>query len=343
MNRELARKVADSVLYEGYMLYPYRPSAVKNRQRWCFGILYPPAFAEVISGTERSRMHSECLLQGRADARIHIELRFLHLTLTQIFHRIDDGLEAVPSLPIDGHLVESRDDAIARSVIFEFPLHATRRQHQFNFPANNKEEPLCDSSGKVLGKTSYTQRGLQGVVLVVADEIRDGVWKITIDVDNQTPLAGRVDDRHTALPCSLLSTQTILDAAAPQFVSLLDPPSDLRQESTACCNIGNFPVLLGSEGDREMMLCSPILLYDYPQIAPESSGDFYDSTEMDEMLTLRVMTLTEEEKLQMRLAGDHTRNLLERTEATAREQLIRTHGTIRQLRSIGERPSEKSQ
>ena len=65
MNRELAKKVADVVLYEGYMLFPYRPSAIKNRQRWTFGILYPPAFGEVQQGTERATMHSECLV-GRA-------------------------------------------------------------------------------------------------------------------------------------------------------------------------------------------------------------------------------------------------------------------------------------
>ena len=85
-----------------------------------------------------------------------------------------------------------------------------------------------------------------------------------------------------------------------------------------------------------MMLCSPIVLYDYPQIAPESAGDFYDATEMDEMLTLRVMTLTEEEKIEMRMAGQHARDLLQRTEATAREQLARTHGVIRNLQPASE-------
>ena len=49
MNRELAMKVANAVLYEGYMLYPYRPSAIKNRQRWSFGILYPPAYEECVA------------------------------------------------------------------------------------------------------------------------------------------------------------------------------------------------------------------------------------------------------------------------------------------------------
>lgn len=78
-----------------------------------------------------------------------------------------------------------------------------------------------------------------------------------------------------------------------------------------------------------MLLCSPIILYDYPQIASESAGDFYDATEIDEMLTLRVMTLSEEEKNEMRRGDDRTHDVLERTEQTAREQLARTHGIMR--------------
>jgi hypothetical protein len=334
MNRELARKVADSVLYEGYMLYPYRPSAIKNRQRWCFGILYPPAYAEVISGTERSQMHSECLVKGPADAIIQIEPRFLHLSLRQIFRRIDNGLEAVPSLLIDGHFVENGDEPQERSAIFEFPLSAKRQQYEFNFPASYRDEPLCDSAGEKLGNASYSQQELRGVVLVSADQIGDDAWKVTIDVANQTPLIGRAGDRDAALPFAMLSTQVILTANNAQFISLLDLPDDMKQAAAACRNVSNFPVLLGSPGEHEMMLCSPILLYDYPQVAPESAGDFYDGTEMDEMLTLRLITLTEEEKSQMRLADQHMRSLLERTEATEREQLMRTHGTIRELRPI---------
>jgi hydrogenase maturation protease len=124
-------------------------------------------------------------------------------------------------------------------------------------------------------------------------------------------------------------------------VSLLDPPEELRGAASACKNVGNFPVLVGAEGERDMMLCSPIILYDYPQIAPESAGNFYDATEMDEMLTLRVMTLTEPEKEQMRSAGEQVRALLERTERTAREQLMKTHGTIRSLRPVSETQNQQ--
>ncbi len=95
VNRELAKKVADAVLYEGYMLYPYRPSAIKNRQRWTFGILYPQAFDEVQQGTERAGMHSECLLTASGDASVQIELRFLHLLAKQVTRAVEDRFELV--------------------------------------------------------------------------------------------------------------------------------------------------------------------------------------------------------------------------------------------------------
>jgi hypothetical protein len=133
-----------------------------------------------------------------------------------------------------------------------------------------------------------------------------------------------------------MSAHTILSVTGGEFISLLDPPEELRQAVGECKNIGNFPVLVGNEGERDMMLCSPIVLYDYPQVAPESAGDFFDGTEMDEMLTLRVMTLTDDEKSEMRGAGGPVRQLLERTEASAREQLMRTHGVIRSLRPVDE-------
>jgi hypothetical protein len=343
MNRELARKVADSVLYEGYMLYPYRPSAIKNRQRWTFGVLYPPAYAEVISGTERSRMHSECLVEGAADGRaeIRIELRFLHLSARQVFQALHGAFEPVPSLSIDGQLAQSWDEGKKNSVVFEFPLHAGDRRFEFGCAETNHEELLCDSAGEVVGKVRCGQERVEGTLSAVTEEMRADVRRLSIDVENQTRLPGKADDRNTVLLRSLLSTQLILSATGAHFISLLDPPEDLKHAAAGCHNVGNFPVCLGSPGEHEMMLCSPILLYDYPQVAPESAGDFYDATETEEMLTLRVMNLSDHEKTELRRAGGHLRNLLERTETAAREQLMRTHGAVRELREVTEAVSEK--
>ena len=84
------------------------------------------------------------------------------------------------------------------------------------------------------------------------------------------------------------------------------------------------------------MVCSPIILYDYPKIAAESEGDFFDGTEMDEMLTLRVLTLTDAEKQEMRDSDPRARRILERTESMTTESLVKAHGVIRGMREIRE-------
>lgn len=336
MNHELAMKVANAVLYEGYMLYPYRQSAMKNRQRWSFGILYPPAYHEVAAETERAQMHSEILARASGDAVVHIELRFLHLATHEVAEKEEERAAAVASsLLVDGKLVESRDEGVERSVQFETAPGAPQF-HDFCFPALKGSERLTTQQGQVVGQVTRTQREVKGTISLSAAKVKEGVIKLTIDVTNTSSLTDDPHDRGSALLTSLLSAHTILSITGGEFVSLLDPPDDLRQEVNECHNVGNFPVLVGAEGERDMMLCSPIVLYDYPQIAPESAGDFFDGTEMDEMLTLRVMTLTDEEKSAMLSADDRVRNLLQRTEAGAREQLMRTHGTIRSLRQVNE-------
>jgi hydrogenase maturation protease len=82
------------------------------------------------------------------------------------------------------------------------------------------------------------------------------------------------------------------------------------------------------------MLSSPIILYDYPQVAPESAGDLFDSTEIDEILTLRILTLTDEEKREMRSVDERARAILERTETLPAEQLMKLHGAVRGLRPL---------
>ena len=109
-----------------------------------------------------------------------------------------------------------------------------------------------------------------------------------------------------------------------------------RDAAAGCHNVGTWPVLVGEAGERDCMLSSPIILYDYPEIAPESPGDLFDGTEIDEILTLRIMTLTEEEKRAMRGVDERARQILERTETLPVEQLMKMHGAMRSLRSTEE-------
>jgi hydrogenase maturation protease len=84
------------------------------------------------------------------------------------------------------------------------------------------------------------------------------------------------------------------------------------------------------------MLSSPIILYDYPRIAPESAGDLFDGTEIDEILSLRIMTLTDEEKREMSQSDERAREMLERTETMPVEQWMKLHGVLRGLRPLKE-------
>ena len=337
MNRERAMKVANAVLYEGYTLYPYRRSAIKNRQRWSFGILYPPHFAEVRAGTERSQMHSECLIRLSGHATLQIQVRFLHLVSREVVRKVNGQVEPVESLVVDGRRIESWDEGIERWLECSLPLTDGAQQSiPFSFSASLVKEPLSDSAGQAVGEIRCRQHEITGTISTSAVRVREKVLKLTIDVRNTSALPGEANDRDSALRGSLLSAHTILSVTEGEFISLLEPPHELNVEVSKCTNVGNFPVLVGDEAEHDMMLCSPIVLYDYPQVAPESAGDFFDGTEMDEMLTLRMMTLTEEEKNEMRAGDDRTRELLKRTEESAREQLMRTHGTIRGMRPADE-------
>jgi hypothetical protein len=155
---------------------------------------------------------------------------------------------------------------------------------------------------------------------VECDRLADALARLTVRIVNSGSMG------------SMLSTHTMLSVQDGAFVSLLDPPEGYREAALACHNVGTWPVLAGREGERQLMLSSPIILYDYPQIAPESAGDFFDSTEIDEMLTLRVLTLSDDEKQELRNAGDRGRDILERTETLPSEQFGKMHGAIRNLR-----------
>lgn len=91
-------------------------------------------------------------------------------------------------------------------------------------------------------------------------------------------------------------------------------------------------MLIGDKGRQDTVLSAPIILYDYPQIAPESPGDFFDLTEIDELLTLRTMTLTDDEKREVRGTDSRAAAVLDRADGLPEEILARLHGSVRYFR-----------
>jgi hydrogenase maturation protease len=319
MTRPLVDRVADAVLYEGYLLYPYRPSSVKNRQRWTFGGLFPCDSELAQSGAEPCALQCECLIEVGGETTVRVRARFLHLVQRtageQVWQEAEDRT-VLPDLPPLEQLTR------------------TRVRHDFAFPARASREPVRDTNGAVVGQVTREQQAVRGAVESAAASIRDGLFRLTVRVENHTPPI-RVDgSREELLPSALVSTHVILEATAGAFVSQIDPPEQFREAAAGCQQVGVWPVLVGEVGERHTVLAPPIILYDYPQIAPESPGDLFDATEIDEILTLRILTMTDEEKREMRAADPRADALLARTEALARDELMRLHGTIRGLRPV---------
>ena len=199
-------------------------------------------------------------------------------------------------------------------------------------PSSRCARPLARSSA-----CSFATSGPSAARLELAcTEVAEGLRRITVKILNHTPFNQTdASSRDEALMRSLVSTHTLLGVRDGEFVSLTDPPDAWRAQASACRNIGAWPVLVGEKMERDTVLSSPIILPDYPQLAPESPGDLFDSTEIDEILTLRIMTLTDDEKRTAAGTDVRVRDLLARTESLAREQLMNLHGTMRGLRPVG--------
>jgi hydrogenase maturation protease len=181
------------------------------------------------------------------------------------------------------------------------------------------------------------QRPIEGIVRLSAEPVDAGLYKLSVQIENTTPETALAADRHNeVLLQAFISTHTILRVEHGEFVSLLEPPEALIAVAQECQNVRTWPVLIGDEGERDTLLSSPIILYDYPQIAPESPGTLFDGTEIDEILTLRILTLSDEEKAEIRQGDPRAREILERTEAMTPEQFMQLHGTIRSMRPIDE-------
>ena len=266
MERALVDRIARSVLYEGYLLYPYRPSALKNAKRWTFGTLYPQHWVAAEGGSDRSAFQAEVLFTGAGTTEVSILGRFL----------LEDAETEI---------------AIATSIA----------------------EPCRQSFA-------------QGELTFVSTPFSNDTYKLTVTL------------RNTSDTAVLASAHAVISVSGGELLSMTDPPPALADAASQCRNEGVWPVLIGTPGARDTILASPIILPDYPEVAPESAGDLCDATEIEEILTLRVLTLTDEEKAEVRASGARARQILEQAETLPMEHLMKLHGTIRGMAPSGSEP-----
>jgi len=331
---------------------------VKNQQRWNFGALCPQSYSLAQGATEHWTMQTECLVRTTSDTSLEVKVRFLQLLSRTVGQSVADcrlplaacaqqrltasgsslHFHAVPALEVNGKLTQTWQEAVEREVTLPAikitHTEAPTTRLTFTFPGAETSEPLTEAgSGELLGIVVRKQYQIDGAIDVTATPVSDDVFRVKVQILNLTSLtdAGN-QSRDEALLRSCVSTHTILRVATGEFVSLLDPPANLREAAAGCSNSGTYPVLAGAEGSHDCMLSSPIILYDYPQIAPESAGNLYDGTEIDEILTLRIMTLTDAEKREMRGADERARQILERTEMLPAEQFMKMHGAMKSVK-----------
>jgi hypothetical protein len=351
MNLELVEKIAKAVLYEGYMLYPYRPSAIKNQQRWNFGVLHPRPYCELQTGSDACMMQTECLVRGSLRSVLEVKVRFLQLVqrsigrlkepVQELHPQASPDFQLVDRLELDGKILQPWQEAVEREVglpaVDLSRLQLEPLEHQFAFVAEREREPVRDSDRQIAGIVLRRREAILGTIRLSVQQLTDEVFKIRVRIQNETAFEmSDASTRDDALLRSLVSAHTIMGVQNGKFVSAIDPEAAVRALAASCENTGAWPVLVGDETLCDTILSSPIILYDFPQIAPESGGDLFDGTEIDEILSLRIMTLTDDEKREMRQSDERARQLLDRTETLPAEHLMKLHGVLRGLRPLKE-------
>ncbi|MEV7809432.1 hypothetical protein AB0P05_01595 [Streptomyces flaveolus] len=341
--------VADAVLYEGYLLYPYRRSSAKNRVRWQFGVLLPRNWVERdgpvtpgISGSADSwYQQTECLLRvRRADAAVRVRVRYLQLQHKQVEAVDGDGTHRpVESLrTADGTAHLSFEEAVPRETELVLSLEELLRSGRtvaVGAPAGAEYEPLPAGAGRTVRRRREVRAG----ATVTAERLGPGLCRLRVRTENTGEAPDPRAPRSAVLGQALLATHTLLTGDGVEFVSLIDPPAALAEQVRGCRNAFTFPVLGGAppepaSGDGAtgaLLLSAPIILPDHPQVAPESPGDLHDAAEIDEILTLRTMLLTDEEKAEARATDPRAARILDRVDTMPQEVFSRLHGAIRSL------------
>jgi hypothetical protein len=304
VNLDPVRKIADAVLYEGYILYPYRASSQKNQSRWQFGVVMAPGYAAA-DPSETSFTRAECVLEHGGQPSVRVLLRFLQVQRrTSGGDTWDEAVEREVEAAADAAALFGDGDGVT----WEFTVEGGEDRDE---DVVRRREPLA------------------GAVTVRAAEV-PGPWRalqLEVKIENRTGLGSVPQRREDALPTSLVAAHTIITAEGGKFLSMTDPPEWAAPAVAGCRNEGGWPVL--ADPDDQVMLSSPIILYDHPELAAESPGELYDGTEIDEILTLRTMALSDDEKAEARATDPRAAALLDRVDSMDPQVLARLHGTLR--------------
>jgi hypothetical protein len=324
-------------------------------------VLTPRTFSET-DGSERWSTRTECLIDPGVTPVLSVRMRCLQTQrrtceqVTAAHAPGDAGFTPVEHLEVDGVVHLGWDEAVDQSVdLAPFRLvpvavavavagagavagavagAGPAHEESFSFPGGTDTEFVRSADGVVAGRFVRRRETVAGVVRVDVSQpdAASPYRRVAVTVENTTAWSSGGDHRDDAMGHSLIAVHTMLAVDDGRFISLLDPPDDAATAAAACHSEGAYPVLIG---DDDVVLSSPIILYDHPEVAPQSPGDLYDSLEIDEILALRVMTLTDEEKAEARGTDPRAAAIIDRCDDMTAETLSLLHG---QMRPVGQRP-----
>ncbi|MFF1875099.1 hypothetical protein [Streptomyces sp. CB03911] len=336
-----ARQIADAVLFEGYVLYPYRASAAKNRLRWQFGVLVPPAWGA--DSAEHCAQRTECLMEPRRGATLTIEVRFLRAQRRTVERALPGwAFEVTDALELPDRILVPWDEGVEERIELSIPvdeLTGTGVSVPFSRPASEESELVHTEEGQVTGRLLRRREQVDGLLRLRSSEVPGpyAALKLTAELENAGGWAPQEGDaRDAALPHSLISAHLLLGLDDGSFVSMTDPPEWAKGAVADCRNEHTWPVLAGEQGRADVLLSSPIILEDHPMVAPESAGTLYDATEIDEILALRTTALTDREKREARGTDIRAGEVIDLADSLPPEVWERLHGAVRALREITE-------
>jgi hypothetical protein len=321
-NWDRARTIADAVLYEGYLLYPYRASSRKNQTRWQFGVVGPPGAADAGIGEDDS-LSTQFLVDGGDGTSLVV--RFLQLQHRAVERDTGRGrYQPVEELTTPSGSWLSWDEAVEVELPFG-PFDLAEQAGPWTLPVTAPSG--SDIEAVEGGRLVRTRESIDGELTISVERV-DGLNRVTVTVRNTVANVGDAG-KDWAIARSLIGTHLIAEVVGGEFISLLDPPDHAAAAAAGCHQHRCFPVLAGPPDETDLLLVSPIILYDHPEIAEQSEGALYDSTEIDEILTLRVMTMTDEEKAQARATDPLAAQIIDRCDAMSPEAMQRLHGVLR--------------
>jgi hypothetical protein len=334
MDFAVARGIADAVFYEGYLLYPYTATSHKNKLRWQFGIVVPQA-QEAAGTCESGHQLTDVVVECEPDAQVDLLFRFLHVQARTVQARAGNDFEPVPVLMIEGTHHFTFDESIEREVVATCRLSAGLPTHiPIRFDGDRSSEELRSAGDVVVGRIVRERWPLAGQLTIEAVDVLDPgsgnrtVRRLRVRVENTSDVVAAVE-RGAVMRTAFVSAHTLIGIDRGSFWSPIDPPDPSVAARVKLTNEHTWPVLVGdADADTQraqIVLSSPIVLADFPQIAAKTNADAFDGTEIDELLSLSVLSLSDAERAAARATDPRARAIVERAEAFGAMDVARTH------------------